>query len=159
MSALQALKANDPDQNLTALKLQLNELSKKAAVVLQWIPAHRGIKGNEKADMLAKEGSKKEQKRDRLSFREARTLIRNRWSNQLKDSYSGYKPHQDPLHLLGRAEQTIIFRLRTGHCRLRSHLRKMGAAESAACDCGEGDQTPEHVLQACPLLAHLRTET
>ena len=28
-------------------------------------------------------------------------------------------------------------------------------AESALCDCGEGDQTPEHIQQACPLLNQL----
>ena len=34
-------------------------------------------------------------------------------------------------------------------------------AESAFCDCGEGDQTPEHVLQACPhsLTMQLRHQT
>ncbi|XP_070175569.1 uncharacterized protein [Littorina saxatilis] len=93
-----------------------------------------------------------------LSFREAKTLIKHRWKEKFTNKTSGYKPHQEPLRLLSRAEQTIIFRLRTGHCCLKAHLRRIGVAESATCDCGEGDQTPEHVLQACPLLDQLRIQ-
>ena len=33
----------------------------------------------------------------------------------------GYNPNQDTLHRLQRHQQTIIFRLRTGRCRLNSH--------------------------------------
>ena len=36
---------------------------------------------------------------------------------------------------------------------------RIGVERSAFCDCGEGDQTPEHVLQACPLLDQLRHQT
>lgn len=114
MSALQTFSAKDPDQSLEKLKRQLSALSKKSVVVLQWIPAHPGIRINEKAAELVKEGSRIDQPLTRLSFREVRTLIKHQ---------SGYKPHQDPLHLLTRAEQTIIFCLRTGHCCLKAHLQ------------------------------------
>ena len=35
--------------------------------------------------------------------------------------------------LQSRHEQTMIFRLRTGHCRLRSHMKKIGIEESGLC--------------------------
>ena len=54
---------------------------------------------------------------------------------------------QDMLHQLPRHQQTIIFRLRTGHCRLSSHLKRIGIKTSAQCPCGEADQTLEHYLQ------------
>ena len=53
------------------------------------------------------------------------TLIRNKRLADFKHSNGGYNPQQDTLRLLSRHEQTMIFRLRTGHCRLRSHMKKM----------------------------------
>ena len=126
--------------------------------MLQWIPAHTGITGNEKADRLAKEGSSMEQPQSELSFREARTLIKNRWSSRFSEKTQHYNPRKDPLYSLSRAEQTIIFRLRTGHYNLKQHLKRIGVAESARCGCGESDQTVSHVLQDCPLLTHLRSK-
>ena len=158
MPALQTLDAIDPDPGLVELKHQLTTLSKHTAVVLQWIPAHSGIKGNEKADKLAKEGTKLEQPITRATYRETRTLIKHRWNTSFTNAHTGYNPHQDPRHLLPRSQQTTIFRLRTGHCRLKAHLRRIGVAESAQCDC-EGEQTPAHVLQTCRLLNHLQAKT
>ena len=43
----------------------------------------------------------------------------------------GYNPNQDALHQLARHQQTIIFRFRTGHCRLNSHLKRIGVKTSA----------------------------
>ena len=48
-------------------------------------------------------------------------------------------------------EQTMIFRLRTSHCRLRSHMKKIGIGKSALCPCGLESQTTAHVLQSWPL--------
>ena len=58
---------------------------------------------------------------------------------------------KDPLHQLSHHEQTTIFRLRTGHCGLKGHLKTIGIQPSALCDCGKDDQTPNHFLQSCPL--------
>ena len=80
------------------------------------------IAGNEIADQLAKEGRKKYQPSSHLSYKETRTLIRNRQNYTFIASIGGYNPHKDPLHQLSRHEQTTIFRLRTGHCGLKGHL-------------------------------------
>ena len=42
-------------------------LAQTTCVVLQWIPAHTGIRGNEIADQHAKEGREKEQPPSYLS--------------------------------------------------------------------------------------------
>ena len=131
----------------------------RLSVKLQWVPAHRGIRGNEMAERLAKEGSKMDQPPVHLSFQESKALIKNRWNTKATCSQRDYKPHQDALHLLTRNQQTTIFRLRTGHCRLKAHMRRIGVAESAGCECGEGDQTPEHILQDCPRLSKQRLQT
>ena len=70
----------------------------------------------------------------------------------------GYSPNQDALHQLPRHQQTTIFRLRTGHCRLNSHLKRTGVKASAQCPCGEADQTPEHYLQSCSLHQQARQQ-
>ena len=70
----------------------------------------------------------------------------------------GYNPNQDALHQLARHQQTIIFRLRTGHCRLNSHLKRIGVKTSAQRPCGEADQTPEHYLQSCSLHQQARQQ-
>ena len=79
--------------------------------------------------------------------------------SNISDRQAGYRPQEDPLHRLSLEGLTDIFRLQIGHCCLTSHLGRIRVAESAVCDCGEGDQTPEHVLQACPLLDQLRHQT
>ena len=101
----------------------INELAKSTKVVLQWIPAHTGTAGSEIADQLAKEGRKKDQPSSHLSHKELRTLIRNRQKSTFIASIGGYNPQKDLLHQLSRHEQTTIFRVRTGHCGLKGHLK------------------------------------
>ena len=70
----------------------------------------------------------------------------------------GYNPYHDALHQLPRHQQTIIFRLRTGHCRLNSHLKRIGVKTSAQCPCGEADQTEKHYLHSCSLYHQARQQ-
>ena len=126
LPVLQSLASGNPeDYTLRNVIQSLNSLTSRTTVVLQWIPAHTGIHGNEVADQLAKEGSKKKQPKSKLSYQEAKTLIRNKRLSDFKHINGGYNPQQDTLRLLSHHEQTMIFRLRTGHCRLRSHMKKM----------------------------------
>ena len=80
-----------------------------------------------------------------------KTLIHNKKKAIFHCKTGGYNPNQDALHQLPRHQQTTIFCLRTGHCRLTSHLKRIGAKTSAQCLCGEADQTQEHSLQSCSL--------
>jgi hypothetical protein len=41
-----------------------------------------------------------------------------------EDKTGGYDPHK-VLHHLSRHLQTLIFRLRTGHCDLNAHLKEL----------------------------------
>ena len=60
---------------------------------------------------------------------------------------TGYDPQKDQMNTLDRRTQTTIFRLRTGHCGLRKHLKRLGLVDSAHCECGSEEQTPKHMLQ------------
>ncbi|KAK7093513.1 hypothetical protein V1264_007248 [Littorina saxatilis] len=59
---------------------------------------------------------------------------------------------------LQRHQLTILFRLRTGHCRLRAHMHRLGLSHTPNCPCETGPQTPEHILQTCPLHQEARTD-
>ena len=144
------------DSTISDIRNLLNILSNRVRVVLQWIPAHCGIPGNEKADSLAKEGTRKEQFHHRISYSEAKTLIKNKYSKNWSNSNQDRTIVNDNIAKLDRKGQTILFRLRTGHCRLNAHMYKIAISDSPNCPCQTALQTPEHVLQDCPLYAQIR---
>ena len=125
-------------------------------MTVQWIPAHCGLAGNEEADKLAKSGSRLEQPNHPVSYREAKTLVK-RQNQQLWEQQHSH-PSDDQMPHLQRHQQTTIFRLRTGHCRLRAHMYRLGLSHTPDCPCETGPQTPEHILQSCPLHQDTRTQ-
>ena len=52
---------------------------------------------------------------------------------------------------LPRRQWTLLNRLRTGVGCFRSEMKKWGLTDSAACECGESEQTAEHIMDTCPL--------
>ena len=156
LSALQAVSAGPTDTTTRQLLDLIATLSEHNNVVLQWIPAHVGVAGNEAADRLAKEASKLPQPHPPVSYNEAKTLLKSSFSTDWADGNDGYSPTNDSLNELNRHGQTIIFRLRTGHCGLRKHMKRIGIADTAECQCGAEEQTPLHILQSCPNLEELR---
>ena len=125
--------------------------SLRCKVHLQWIPAHCRIAGNERADSLAKKGSFSHQLQVSTTFKEIRTILKSNARDLFRQKYGGYRHNHDSLRLLDRKPATIVYRLRTGHCRLRAHLSKLGIAGTPLCECQEDYQTPAHVLQDCPI--------
>ena len=143
-----SLMSGETDTTQKKLTENTSTLTQTTCIVLQWIPAHTGIRGNDTVDQLAKEGRETGQPPSHLSYREVETLIRNKKKAIFHCKTGGYNPNHDALHQLPQHQQTTIFRLRTGHCRLNSHLQRTGVKISAQCPCGEVDQTPEHYLQS-----------
>ena len=78
-SMLQSVQGSrDRSQLLENIRKELTILSSKTNLVLQWIPSHCGIYGNEEADRLSKKGSKLDQYENPVSYDEAKTLLRFR---------------------------------------------------------------------------------
>ena len=114
------------------------------------IPDHCGIPGNERADRLTKSGIKQAQHMFTSTYQEAQTLLRNSQKCQWKRATGYYNPSTDPINRLPRHEQITIFRLRTGHCGLRAHLRRTDIMDSALCDCKEAKQTSTTSSRTAP---------
>lgn len=156
------------------IKDLLVELKKKNCnVKLVWIPAHRGIEGNEHADKTAKQACQM----DELAMDEsikvpARELKRVWKKNTLKESFEwAWKDREfrggrffelffdlDNSNLekswfdktkLKRRTISSINRLRSGHSSLKASLFRFLIIDSPECPyCGE-DESPEHVFWSC----------
>ena len=64
-------------------------------IVLQWTPVHTGIMENGVPDQLSKEGRKKEETPSNLSYKEAKTLFRNKKKSNFHGRTRGYNQDQD----------------------------------------------------------------
>ena len=133
------------------LRRKLYSILEHRRVVIQRIPAHCGIKGNDHADRLAKQGANMEQEKLPITLKQKKTIMKNMFRG---------KKIPDDYHTMDRAGQVTLIRLRTGHNRLNSHMhRKINLVPSPLCTCGTEEPTTEHILQRCPAYQHLRQQT
>ena len=151
--ALQSGKNSDLHDLQEALFKTANQCKR---CVIQWVPSHCDIHGNEEADKLAKEGAKLPQNNTCATYEETKTLIKKKYRKKWEKEHPGHN-NEDAYHKLGREEQVLIFRLRTGHNRLRHHLfNKMKIGTTDLCNCGTAAMTAEHLMQECPTFEEQR---
>ena len=171
-SALDGLD-NDPTNNeeFRKILLETHELIETYGVeiTMQWIPGHSDIPGNDIADTLAKTGSRQEQPPTKTTYETVKQIIRSNfkeeWLNEWAMGTTGRVLFQhmttpninDNLDKLSRKDQATIFRLRTQHIPLNSHLNRIGAIAEKECPlCNHADETVEHHLFNCTKLSDLR---
>ncbi|GFS27134.1 RNA-directed DNA polymerase from mobile element jockey [Elysia marginata] len=123
-----------------ALQVAAKVLVNSVATAAKWTPGHLDIFGNDVADQLAKEGGMMEQIQHNPSYNEAKTLINSALDCHWRQEHPQHNS-KDAIHKLSRAEQVEIFRLRTGHNRLKQHLfSRSRIGDGPNCPCGANRQ-------------------
>lgn len=181
MSALTALQNNRISAHTTRLlqtcRTTLRQLKMNGHnVTLAWVPAHKGIPGNEKADALAK----------RAAGYGERSLITPEWQCFTHDSlqallrswhvrwskadlgrfcYSivprpSLKPWYQKFQNINRVEIRTACRIASNHYRLNNHLNRINITNSALCNfCDDAIyENVDHILFYCQAFNSPRQE-
>ena len=144
--------------------LALNNVEKQGVTVsFLWVPAHVGIRWNEKVDALAKAATRKDaiDVNLKLSKSEGKSIV---WQNSVIKWQQLWDQDTKGRHLYSisgrvadsvtactsgkRKEDVIIARLRIGHTCLNSTLCILGKHQDGLCSCQQRE-TVEHVLLFC----------
>ena len=149
--------------------IALNNLGKTRQVELRWIKAHVGYEGNEKADLLAKEGAKLPQPNTECkpSKAEIRSQIERSsvevWNKQWKEAQA-YRMTKQFITVTDKARSKIIcqetkykvsklIEILTGHNHLNYMKYKRQEEPNALCRlCEEERETSHHLLILCPAI-------
>ena len=165
MAALESLTARKPEYFYLVhicLTLLHNLNQRGFTVAFQWVPAHCGINGNEKADTAAKEASKRGTiSNARPAICDYNSLARKRFTKSLQMQWQEDKSQTflgkfksewqgwPWSHQKDRKIEVAMARLRLGHSRLKSHLYRLNLEDSPNCNhCGI-PETINHFLIHC----------
>ena len=120
LSVLLSIKSNK-DKEQHSLFTKLTDLSKTCNTTLQRITTHCGLRGNELADTLAKQGAHLEQIDSSTTYSEEKTITKSCLKWKWKLEHPKYNK-ADAYNQLERHEQVVLLKLRTNHNKLKQHL-------------------------------------
>ena len=147
-------------------------------ITMQWVPAHCGLPGNERADALAREASALPQQDTPIDTgtvqkavaRDAAAAWQQSWpAGWFRDIWGPRRP--GPVEEVDRSVAVDIHQLRAGHWGMSAqYLHRIGRLPTRSCTqcddkgcpaarcrvCKEEADTPRHVLLECPALARRR---
>jgi hypothetical protein len=154
----------------------LNDISALNAVGLYWIPGLVGVRGNETAEGLVRNGSTSGFVGLQLALGVSQQDLRNeiscwlgnqhrrRWQNLGNSQQQAQELISGPcwgtrIRFLSfnMSQCRVVTGLLTGHNTLHRHLHLMGQMDSPLCrKCGAEDETSAHIPCRCEALASMR---
>jgi len=167
LSGLQSLSSSQIDNSLVLDILRsYTELTLRGkSIVLCWIPSHVGIKGNDKADTVAKAAINSNISSNKICTKDILPQIsklcldkwQQNWNSCTNNKLNSIKPAigETARSRLNRRDLVIINRLRIGHTRLTHSylLTSDDRPECTACRC---PLTVKHFLLECAEFSYIR---
>ncbi|GFX16894.1 probable RNA-directed DNA polymerase from transposon BS [Trichonephila clavipes] len=145
-SAIEAIRNGETNISCDIITLLEQLHNKRKSCILQWIPAHVNIEGNECADSLAKEARDIEHKCTTITLDDANAIAKHRIMN-----HTFKKPLVTEFDC-PRIITSTIARLRTEHLKgMKIHPDKTRSYVQCK-HCPDLQLTPNHILE-CPTVA------
>ena len=166
LSGLQSLSSSQIDNSLVLDILRsYTELTLRGkSIVLCWIPSHVGIKGNDKADTVAKAAINSNVSSNKICTKDIlpqiSKLCLDKWQqnwNSCTNKLNSIKPAigETARSRLNRRDSVIINRLRIGHTRL-THSYLLTSDDQPECTACRCPLTVKHFLLECAEFSYIR---
>lgn len=155
----------------------LNEMAQQFDIHLIWVPGHRDIPGNCRADELARLGSTlrvpARLESVGMPLATCKLFLREKADREANDRWTQGRdcvharqmwPRLDTkrsltLLSLSRSDASLIVSVMTGHCLIGKHAMRLKAPANdycRSCEDEEEDESIKHLLCTCPALANRR---
>ncbi|XP_023216250.1 uncharacterized protein LOC111618865 [Centruroides sculpturatus] len=159
-AALQTLQ-QFTDTNQMALEMKTLIRVNHLQIKFRWVKAHSGIRGNERADELAKEATQLEEiTYSKIPISYVKRRLRQSTVEIWQEEWSNGRNGRHTFWLLPSVEERTrelrwltpnfyLTQLLTNHCNTKDYLKRINKVQDTLCVCGNGMHSLEHLLEEC----------